>query len=196
MNSLLTVILPAIITILGNALFYVWLKARIDNSIEKHKVVFSGIYKERLDIYKELLKQMYDLKRQLQKYQNSGDPQGAETFKLDTNKFIRFYMINRPFLSEKVTSELIKLRTELQSVFEDLFMHHSLFQEKGIESKERTEFLKKFIEARNKLVKNDPFSELENRIISEVKAKLHLDRFKSNYHNAGNMGFAKVGLKN
>lgn len=176
MKPLLTAILPAVLTILGNILFYLWLKARIDNSIEKHKVAFSGIYKERLDIYKELLKQIYDLKRQLHQYQHSGNPEAAQLFMLDTNKFIRFYMINRPFLSKKVASELIKIREEFQSVFDDFFMHHSLSREKGIEPKDRSEFLKKFFEARNKLIKDDPFNELEGKIVAEVKAELHIDK--------------------
>lgn len=175
-ETILIAILPAVLTLLGNGLFYIWLKTRIDNSIERYKVAFTGIYKERLEIYKQLLTHIYDLKRQLHQYQHSGKPEAAETFMVDTNKFIRFYMINRPFLSEKVTSELIKIREEFQSVFDDFFMHHSLSKEQGIEHKERSEFLKKFFEARNKLVKNDPFGELEINIISEIKSELHINK--------------------
>ncbi|RYZ89658.1 MAG: hypothetical protein EOP04_06245 [Proteobacteria bacterium] len=175
MKTTILALLPALITVFGNIIFYLWLKSRVDNALERQKIAYSGVFKERLDLYKEILKRIYDLKRQLVQYKNNGDPQAAQTFMLDTNDFIRFYIVNRLFLSDRVYSDLIALREAIQSVFDDLYMHHSVSREQGIDIETQKKLQKLFIDARNKLVTDDPFKAIEESIVLEVKRQLKVD---------------------
>ena len=175
--TILTAILPAILTITGNVLFYLWIKQKVDNSIEKHKIAFSGIFKERIDIYKEILRQIFDIKQFIQQYQYGGTPDKGEKIMLDINKFINYYLINQPFLSDKMIAELKKIREEFQSVFDNFYIHHSISEKQGIDPDTRTELLKKFFEAGNKLKGDHPFKTLEETIIKEMRTDLRVDNF-------------------
>jgi hypothetical protein len=175
--TILKAILPAILTIVGNLLFYICIKKKVDNSIEKHKIAFSGIFKERVDIYKEILRQIFDIKQSMHQYQYAGTSDKGEKIMLNINQFINFYLINQPFLSDKMISELKKVREEFQSVFDSFYIHHSTSKEQGIDPETRTELLKKFFEAGNKLKGDHPFKTLEETIIKEMRTDLRVDNF-------------------
>lgn len=173
--TIVLTILPAILTIIGNILFYLWIKQRVDNSIEKHKIAFSGIFKERVDIYKEILRQVYDLKQSIQQYQYFGTPEKAETIMLDINKFIKYYLINQPFLSDKMLAELKSLREEYQAVFDDFYMHHSVSNKAGIDKETMTQLLNNYFKSGNKLKVDQPFKSLEETVIREMRTHLRID---------------------
>lgn len=173
-RTIINTLLPVILTLLGNLIFYLWIKDRVENSIEKHKVAFSEIFKEKLSIYKEILSQVFDIKSSIQQYHYGGSPEKGEKIMLDINKFIKYNLINQPFLSDKMLTELNKIREEFQLVFDDFYMHHSISSERGIGAETRTDLLKKFFEAGNKLKTNHPFKVLEETIISEMKNDLRM----------------------
>jgi len=175
----LNILLPAILTLLGNLVFYLWIKARVDNSIEKQKISFGEIFKEKLTIYKEILKQVFEIKLSIQQYQYSGIQEKGVEIMLNINKFINYYLINQPFLSDKMLIELNKIREEFQSVFDNFFMHHSVSLESGIDPQIRTDLLKKFFEAGNKLKTNHPFKVLEETIINEMRNDLRIENLKA-----------------
>jgi len=172
---LINIILPAIITVVGNVLFYLWIKEKVDSSIERQKIAYSGIFKERIDIYKEILRQIFDIKSSIQQYQYSGMPESVDKIMLDINKFINFYLINQPFLSKKMLEELSKIRSEFQEVFDNFYLHHSLSKVPNVEVEERNERMKKYFASGNKLKKNSPFKDLEETIITEMKEHLHIE---------------------
>lgn len=174
--TILEILLPAIFTIIGNILFYIWIKKNVDNSIEKHKIAFSGIFKERLNIYKELLRQIFEIKQSIQQYQYFGSQDEGKKIMLDINKFINYYLINQPFLSDTMIIELKKIREEFQSVFDDFYMHNSISKEEGIDPRARNELLKKFFAAGNKLKDDQPFKTLEETIIKEMRTDLRVDK--------------------
>jgi hypothetical protein len=170
-----TAILPAIVTVSCNIIFYLIIKGRVENSIEKYKISYSGIFKERIDIYKELLKQIFDIKQSIQMYQNIPTPEETKIMD-DINKFINYYLVNQPFLSDKLLNELNKLREEFQQLYDNFYLHHKTANIQGISSKKRDELLTKFFESGNKLKSNHPFKTIEDTIIKEMKISLRINK--------------------
>ena len=70
--NILSLFIPGLIAVFGNIVFYIIVKGRIDKSIERHKISYSGIYKEKIEIHKEILKQLFELKLKIQQYQYLG----------------------------------------------------------------------------------------------------------------------------
>lgn len=172
------VILPAILTLVCNLIFYLWFKSKVDNSIEKHKISYSGIFKEKIEIHRELLKKIFEIKLEIQQYQYFGNNESAEKIMQNINSFINFYLINQPFLSQKMLAELMKIRTEFQTIFDDFHIHNSTSGSKGIDANTKTEIFKKYVDAGNKLKTNNPFKNIEETIISEMRTELRIDNFK------------------
>ena len=171
----LSLIIPGLIAIVGNIIFYSIVKNRIDKSIEKYKISYAGIYKEKIEIHKEILRQIFEIKLKLQRYQYSGDLQlGEELFKV-FNIFIALYTVNRPFLKEEIINGLKILTTELQGCFDDFYLHNSISRINEIEPKIRTESLLKFFESGNKFKTNQPFKQIEDLLVSEMKKDLKID---------------------
>ena len=167
--------LPGLIAILGNLIIYLIVKKRIDKSIEKHKISFSGVFQEKISIYKDLLKRIYTIKRIIQQYQYSGKEESGNQCFLEINDFINFYLANQPFISETMLGNLDKLRIEFQDAFDAFFMYHQ-DPNKGINKSVDTDFVfKKFIDARNKMKTDNPFSDLEVELITEMKHDIRID---------------------
>jgi len=147
--TIFTTILPAILTIIGNIIFYFWIKERVDNSIEIHKITFSGIFKERVDIYREILRQIFDIKSSVQQFQYFGTTDKGEKIMLDINAFINYCLINQLFLSDKMIADLKIVHEEYQSVFDNFYLHHSVSETPGIDVNTKNELLKNFFKAGN-----------------------------------------------
>lgn len=165
---MLKTILPAILTIVGNLIFYLWIKGRVDKSIERQKTAYSGVFKEKIDIYRELLRKTYSIKKELNRFRYVGTKEEGSEIMQNINDYIQFYNINQPFLSDSMLSDLKVLRSEFQDIFENFYMH--------ISNKD-PEDLTDFFKAGNKLRSNKPFEEIENRLIKEMRDDLRIKEF-------------------
>ena len=175
MQNMYIIILPAFLTILGNIVFYMFIKGKIDNSIEKQRITFSGVFKEKIDIYKELLCKIYNIKLKIRQYQYFGTDEGAQNIFEEINKFINFYLVNQPFLSINMMNQLNRVRDEFQEVFDKFFMFHKVGL-KDSEKEERKKLLDDYFNAGNKLKTNQPFKDIEDLIISEMRKDLHTEK--------------------
>ncbi len=171
----LSLIIPGLVAIVGNIIFYISIKRGIDKSIERHKISYSGIFKEKVDVHKQILKGIFDLKLKIQQYQYSGNQELANEIYLDVNRFITHYQMNQPFIKNKILHGLKELTNELQKCFDDFYNHNYLVTKQGIDPKIITETLNNFFESGNKFKKDEPFKQLEDLIISEMKADLKID---------------------
>jgi hypothetical protein len=173
--EIIKIALPGIIAILGNLLVYLIVKKRIDKSIEKHKISFTGVFQEKITIYKELLKKIYTIKGIIQQFQYSGKEESGNQCFLEINNFINYYLANQPFLSETMIENLKKIRIEFQDAFDAFYIYHS-DPTKGINKSIDTDFVyKKFIDARNKMKNDEPFRDLEKVLVSEMKHDIRID---------------------
>jgi hypothetical protein len=175
MANISSIILPAIITIIGNIIFYLFIKGRIDNAIERQKIAYSGIFKERIEIYRSLLSRIFSIKIQIQRYQYSASEEEAKNIMENVNDFINFYLINQPFLSKKMIEQLTTMRIEFQDTFDKFLIFHKIgFNDS--ESSERRNLLDDYLQSGNKFKTNQPFKELEDIIISEMRKDLQTDK--------------------
>lgn len=175
---ILGLVIPAVLTVAGNVIFYKLIKNKVDRSIEQYKITYSGIFKEKIDIYREILERSYKIKLLIHRYYYSGNQlQGAE-FIPEIENFINFYHKNQPFLSDNMLDKLKKIRSEFQFVFERSYEHHSVSNVSGIDPQIRNDILQKYINAGNKIKMNNPFEDLESTIISEMRADLKIDIFR------------------
>jgi len=173
--KILALIIPGVIAILGNMIFYSIIKKRIDKSIERHKISYAGIYKEKIEIHKSILKQIFSIKLKIQKYQYSGDKNLGEELFSDINIFVNTYKIGQPFLKKEIFHELVKLTKQLQDCFESFYEYSSLSEYPGIDPEIKKESLKKFFESGNKFKKDEPFNEIERAILTEMKKDLKIE---------------------
>ena len=158
--NILSLFIPGLIAVFGNIVFYIIVKGRIDKSIERHKISYSGIYKEKIEIHKEILKQLFELKLKIQQYQYLGSQKLGEELFLDFNKFINHYQINQPFLKQAILDGLKTITQELQGCFDDFYMHNSLSGTTGLAPEIRIKTLQKFFESGNKFKKGEPFKQI------------------------------------
>ena len=84
------------------------------------------------------------------------------------NNYIQFYSINQPFLSDEMLLDLNKIRSEFQDVFDKFYLQIS---------NSKSDNLTEFFEAGNKLKSNNPFDEIEKRIIAEMRNDLKIVEF-------------------
>lgn len=174
MEKILIVILPAILTVIGNIIFYLFIKGRIDNAIERQKIAFSGVFKERIEIYKNLLSRIFSIKLQIQRYQYSASEEEAKNIMENINSFINFYIINQPFLSADMVKKLTEMRIEFQDAFDKFLIFHKVGFDKS-ENGERKKILDDYFGAGNKFKTNQPFKEIEDIIIFEMRKDLQTD---------------------
>jgi hypothetical protein len=173
--KVIELLVPALITILANFLFYWYIKSRLDKSIEKLKISYSGIFKEKIEIYKTILSSLVDLKYKIQTYQYFGTADDGEKLMLEFNIFINFLQKSRPFLSDNILITIRQIQDELQTCLDDFYKYKALNQAEGIGSKTRIASMNRFFESGNKFKTNSPFSDLEGKIILEIRNDLQLN---------------------
>ena len=121
METLKIVVGSGIGAAIVNILFYWIIKSRIDKSIEKYKIANSGIFKERIDIHKNLFSMVCELQNKLSAHvYNEISEEDKNEIKLKFNTFINYYLINQPFLSDFLINKLKNLNTEFQICYENL----------------------------------------------------------------------------
>ena len=84
------------------------------------------------------------------------------------NDYIQFYSINQPFISDEMLTDLNKIRSEFQEVFEKFYMYHP---------NNNSNDLKQFFKTKNKINSNKSFKEIEDRIILEMQKDLKISKF-------------------
>lgn len=168
--EILGLIIPGLVAVLGNIIFYFVVKTKIDKSIEQHKISYTGIYKEKIDVHKEILRLLFDIKSKMHRYQNFGNAELASELMLDFNKFINHYTINQPFIRQELLEVLIEIRSELQLCFDDFYLYHATSSLPYT----KAESIISFSNAVNKFRKNQPFQQLEELVIAEMKKDLKI----------------------
>lgn len=171
MKEYLPYIIPAVLTAVLNYLFYLWLKKRVDNSIEKYKISYSGVFKEKIDIYKSLIAKVYEVKMKLNQFQLTDDTETKDNLRSEFNDLIKTYLISRPFLSEHLVSLFRNLTQELQSVYET-FVLENLKNYGKLSEEEYQKRQNKYWSAVNKLRTGEVLNEIESEIVTEIRKDL------------------------
>jgi hypothetical protein len=173
MKELLPNIVIAAITVLLNLIFYIIIRKGIEKSIEKSKIIYTGIFKEKIDIYKNILGEVHDLKLKLNRYQYDMAEFRTE-IQEDFNRLIRIYLVNSPFLSDTLIELFKKNTSELQDIFGAMvsanLKHYGMMPHEEIKKREEAYWV-----AVNKLRENEVLKSIEERIIKEMRIDLQTD---------------------
>ncbi len=174
-TKILQYIIPGLIAVIGNVIFYLLIKNKVDKQIENYKISYSGIFKEKIEIHKNLLKSIYNLKKEVQQFQYFGNDEFFNKLRNDFNSFIEYYIINEPFIKDELIIELKKITKELQECFDSFSLFNVSQNNIGLSKEEYDKNLKAYVESRNKLVRNEPFKTIEQKIKKEIKKELNID---------------------
>ncbi|MXV16840.1 hypothetical protein [Hufsiella ginkgonis] len=166
-------ILPAVITVVGNIIFYLIIKGRIDNKIERYKTVFNGIFKEKIEVYRAFLKLSHSLSYKLYVYQTFLNDASPAEIRQAFNEMIEHFSINEPFISVTLVEKFKTLQKELQECFEAIFRYSSMLTNDPSNS---GKYEAAYVEAKNKLQGSTLLKDLERSIISEMKKDLGIDK--------------------
>src|SRR5688572_17026840 len=171
MEEYIPYLLPAVITVIFNVIFYLLIKRRIDNSIERFRNSYSGVFKEKIDIYKSLLIELHDLTLKINQYQYLDNEEFNTEIKSGFNKLIKIYLTNRPFISLEIISLFQKITKEIQSIYEALTLG-SIARIGKMQVDQMQKFDTAYWEAVNKLRDNKSLKEIEEGIVLEMRKEL------------------------
>lgn len=171
-------LIPAILTILGNIAFYKFIKTKSEQSIQKYSIAYSGIFMERLSIYRTLLEKIFDLKISLSEH-ISKDKTDTEELIKNFNDFIKFSKTNEPLLSDSLSLNLGKLDKEFRMITQKTVKTINYENRKNNEEiRDFTAILKKS-QNKNELLKkvyqNDLLKKIENDLIKDMKSDFHIN---------------------
>ena len=175
--AILALFVPAFLTFVFNAIFLVFIQRQISKSLERFKVSYSGIYKERIDIYRELLKRVLELKNLTRDFTMKGDnDELAGRIMKASNDLIDFYFINQAFVSKNVDGYLKEIREKLNKIFEAAYSHFKIGSIETIPKEKKDELIDNYFEALKEIRSNNVFYNIESTIIQEMRKDLNLDK--------------------
>jgi len=172
--EVLKLIVPGLVAAVGSAVFYWRVKSKIDKSIEAHKVSYAGVFKERIEIYKKLLEEIFEIEDTLSLRMNTMSRDDVNSITEKINAFIRFCWINQPFLSVSLFDKIENLRKEYVECFKD----SHIGGEKRKQKITMTEGIEQQMKSLNKL-KGDHFKLIRNEIITQMRKDLQTDEKKN-----------------
>ena len=164
-------VIPAALTAILNLIFYVSTKKSVDSALERYKISYSGVFKEKIDIYRNLLDELHELNYKLEVYQFYPTKEYGEDIRRNFNSLIKIYSANEPFLSDSLIQLFVKIVEDLQSIFDALDKYRYLNDYK-MKEEDMVPVHNAYMAAINKLRDNKVRIDIKKRIISEMKADL------------------------
>ncbi|HVX49744.1 MAG TPA: hypothetical protein VHB48_06275 [Chitinophagaceae bacterium] len=158
-------------------------KNKLVLDLELQKISYSGIYKEKIGICRELLTRTYQLKRGVQDSAVLYSENLPQEFKeklmtlidytqKNWNDYFDFYMTSRPFLSDEIFEATKKFSDELYLCFKNFknpFIHKDIAVQEF-----KSKLIDRWLDSEDKLFHTDFFPQLELLIVNEIKKDLKL----------------------
>lgn len=108
---------PAVITVVCNVLFYRSIKKSVDESSERLKISFSGVFLEKMKFYNQVLDRYHVLFHKIDSYGFGGGNKLQAEISVLYNDFIHYSLINEPLIPEDLTRKLELTASEFHAVY-------------------------------------------------------------------------------
>lgn len=116
MNDLLNSLIPAAVTVLGNILFYYFIKGRIQNSLEQKKIIFQGLFSEKIKINRELLEKINKISAGISMFSLNSDIEDITPLRNYLRTLTHYTLVNQPFWSTNTLNKLNELLREFDEI--------------------------------------------------------------------------------
>lgn len=172
--ELAQIIGPAVLTVLLNIIFYLFIKSRADKSIEQNKIVYGGLFQEKLGLYREILKHISNIKKEV--YSMSSTPSFSEIELIQEKNwdFVYFCTINEVFWSKKMERNLMELSNKFEVVQED---YRDFLRQRGAEQISQETFLENIAKYQEHILDSGVFNGFISRIVEEMREDLQIKHF-------------------
>ncbi|WP_313515138.1 hypothetical protein [Sphingobacterium sp.] len=171
MENFWTPVACAFATVIGNVAFLAYVKNDLDKKLETFKIAYSGIFKEKLEVYKNLLERMDYTKSLVLNYGHSGNNFEVKPVEImrEINVFIKLIEHGSIFYNDSITKIVSEIRIEFQDVFDLSFRRFHLKQSE-LKDGEFDEYLIKL----GQLTSGRNYSELKNQLINTIREEFHI----------------------
>lgn len=175
--SVLTLLIPGVVagvvSYYSNKLFYQKVKTELDKDIERHKISYGGIFKERVEIYRGILKHLTDVRTALTTIVFSSSEEDAKKAMITVNDFNSFLRVNRPFLTQDLIIQISNLTGRYRDCLDNLTKHAFVSNHKITSEKIIKDVHEGFIYA-NSLLNSTELVLIEDQIVRQMRNDLQM----------------------
>lgn len=171
MEAIFIPIISALASVVANAIYLSFVKKDLDKRLESYKIAYSGIFKEKLDLYKKLIEEMEELKTKILTYGHQGEVSNLQIHDLmqDVNRFIKLNEFGSIFYNTKIENIISDIRKEFQDVL-DLSFKRVYAKANNFEFGEFEIYLKKLTDLTN----GKKYSELKKQLIQSIREDFNI----------------------
>ena len=171
MDAIFIPIISAIASVVANAIYLSFVKKDLDKRLESYKIAYSGIFKEKLDLYKNLIEEMEELKTKILTFGHQGEVSKLQIQDLmsDVNNFIKLNEYGSIFYNTKIENIISDIRKEFQEVL-DLSHMRVFTKANNFEFGEFENYLKKLSE----LTSGKNYSRLKQQLIQSIREDFNI----------------------
>jgi hypothetical protein len=172
--EILNIIVSNIVAMCHNIAFRLC-KGKMDKDMEKYKISYASVFKEKGEIYEKLMPMIRELHDRLTKGVYAGiSRENSKEIKAKLNAFLDFYSNNRHFLPESLVDKLKKIGREYQQCFEDIYVGQAMQKDQDT----ITEGALRENQSRNKLM-TGYFKPMQEEIVSEMRNDLQIESIRN-----------------
>lgn len=148
------------------------IKNELTQSLEIFKISYSGLFKEKIDVYRTLLKFIVDINNLVQSYNINPTEERALEFMTLVNSLINYLLINRPFIKDAISDKINEVREVLAECFDNYYRYYQL-SKVGYSGPELIKYLSKAFESKN-FLGGELFKTLQDEINMEIRKDLNI----------------------
>jgi hypothetical protein len=172
---IISALIAAAATVGGNVLVYYWLKGKLDKKITTFQIAYSGVFREKIDIYRELLNKAYSLRLKLTNFNLSPHTEHRELkedIAIAINELYQYCSMNQPFISDSLFQNLRKVTAEYQDMLLSFAVYHSLARQPLVNEEIKKGYERKYQNAVEKIIFDYDLDPVINAIVREMKSDL------------------------
>lgn len=166
---------PAVITLICNVWFYQSVKKSVDESSERLKISFSGVFTEKMKVYNQILDKYYELLHKIESFGFNGSHKLQPEIHSLYNNFVHYRLINEPLISESLLNPLKLIEIKLEDVYGACIGYYQA-KEAGLSAdviSQKGEIMRMDLD---KLKETGEIGQLQMQIVKLIRDDIHLSK--------------------